>query len=51
MSEIQTLTLSLLLFIACRIANPANERDMEALNSYRDYIDKMIKGFEGEVDE
>lgn len=42
MSEIQAMMFSLLLFIAYRLVNPANERDMEALKLYRDYLDKIL---------
>jgi hypothetical protein len=42
MTEIQAMTLSLLLFIAYRLVNPANERDMEALGKYRDFLDSLV---------
>ena len=44
MTEIQAMTLSLLLFIAYRIVSPANERDMEALASYREFLDRLAEG-------
>ena len=47
MTEIQAMTLSLLLFIAYRIVNPANENDTKALKAYKDFLDKMIQAEEG----
>ncbi len=47
MTEIQAMTLSLLLFIAYRIVNPANERDMEALKAYKDFLNEMLQAEEG----
>lgn len=44
MIEIQAMTFSLLLFIAYRLVNPANEHDMKTLKQYRDYLDKILYG-------
>ena len=43
MTEIQAMMLSLLLFIAYRIVNPANEHDMETLRNYRDFLEKIVE--------
>lgn len=43
MTEIQEMTLSLLLFIAYRVVNPANERDMEALAQFREFLRAMTE--------
>ena len=50
MNEMQTMILSLLLFIAYRIVNPSNERDMETLAEYRDYLTQAVTGATPEVD-
>lgn len=47
MNELQIMTYSLLVFIAHRICNIANESDRAALKFYKDYLDKLLS----EVDE
>ena len=41
MTELQYMTLSLLFFVACRVANPASERDREVLKRFEDYLEKF----------
>lgn len=43
MIEIQLMTYSLLLFVAHRVVNPANERDMDALREYRRFFEAVAR--------
>lgn len=43
MNEMQLMMYSLLLFIAYRLVNPNNERDMKALKEHRDYFKHAVE--------
>lgn len=45
MNEMQLMTYQLLLFVAYRIVNPLNEKDMKALDAFREFVDGMMKAF------
>lgn len=51
MNEMQLMTYQLLLFIAYRIVNPLNKTDMEALDTFKNFGDEMLKAFNLKVDE
>ena len=46
MTDIQIATLSLLLFIAYKVVIPSNEKDVEALNSFREYLSEITEYYE-----
>ena len=43
MNETQLMMYSLLLFIAYRLVNPNNERDMRTLKEHRDYFKRTVE--------
>lgn len=49
MLGIQVMTFHLLLFIAYHVVNPANERDIEALGRYREFIESVIESSEEDL--